>query len=103
MTAPFAGKSAEDTIAAISTPAGRGGVDAVIAGIVGVPLAPRMATRTAFRGQSGEAIDQGLALHFPAPRSYTGEDVLEFHGHGGPAVLRLLLARCTELGARLAR
>src|SRR6185295_3688092 len=51
----------------------------------------------------GEAIDQGLALLFPAPRSYTGENVLELHGHGGPAVLRLLLARCTELGARLAR
>ena len=68
-----------------------------------VPLAPRVATRATFRDASGEAIDQGLALHFPAPRSYTGEDVLELHGHGGPAVLRLLLARCTELGARLAR
>ena len=64
---------------------------------------PRIALRATFRGREGEAIDEGLALFFPAPRSYTGEDVLELHGHGGPAVLRLLLTRCTELGARLAR
>ena len=75
----------------------------VITGILGGPLVPRMATRATFRGSGGEAIDQGLALHFPAPRSYTGEDVLELQGHGGQAVLRLLLARCTALGARLAR
>ena len=50
-----------------------------------------------------EPIDEGLALYFPAPHSYTGEDVLELQGHGGPAVLQLLLKRCLELGARLAR
>jgi tRNA modification GTPase len=101
-----------DTIAAIATPPGRGGVGvvrvsgagvpAVIAGVVGHPLVPRRATVAAFRGAGGEAIDQGLALHFPSPQSYTGEHVLELHGHGGPAVLSLLLGRCVELGARLA-
>jgi tRNA modification GTPase len=79
------------------------GVPSVIAGILRGPLVPRLATRATFRGSAGEAIDQGIAVHFPAPRSYTGEDVLELHGHGGTAVLRLLLARCAELGARLAR
>ena len=62
-----------------------------------------MATVATFRDARGEPLDQGLALYFPAPHSYTGETVLELHGHGGPAVLRLLLARCVELGARLAR
>ena len=79
------------------------GVRAVLAGMLRGPLVPRMATRATFLGGAGEALDEGLAIHFPAPRSYTGEDVLELHGHGGPAVLRLLLARCIELGARLAR
>jgi len=78
-------------------------VPAVVAGIVARELAPRAATLAAFRGARGETLDQGVALYFPAPRSYTGEDVVELHGHGGPAVLRLLLARCVELGARLAR
>ena len=101
-----------DTIAAIATPPGRGGigvvrvsgpgVPVVIAGIVGRALAPRRATVAAFLGAAGEPLDQGLALHFPAPHSYTGEHVLELHGHGGPAVMKLLLARCVELGARLA-
>jgi tRNA modification GTPase len=101
-----------DTIAAIATPPGRGGVGvvrvsgaavpAIVAGVVGRELAPRTATLVTFHGTRGEALDQGLALRFPAPNSYTGEDVLELHGHGGPAVLRLLLARCVELGARLA-
>ena len=113
MTAPADRRPPPETIAAISTPPGRGGVGvirvsgpgvpAVIAGILRETLVPRLATRSTFRGNAGEAIDQGLAIHFPAPRSYTGEDVLELHGHGGPAVLRLLLTRCTELGARLAR
>ena len=66
-------------------------------------LAPRVATAATFRGASGEALDEGLALFFPAPHSYTGEAVLELHGHGGPSVLRLVLARCVELGARLAQ
>ena len=113
MNAPVARKPREDTIAAIATPAGRGGigvirvsgsgVDAVAAGMLRERLVPRMATRATFRGGAGEALDEGLAIRFPAPRSYTGEDVLELHAHGGPAVLRLLLARCLELGARLAR
>ena len=101
-----------DTIAAIATPPGRGGigvvrlsggaVPAIAAALVPRPLVPRVATLATFRGARGEPLDQGLALFFPAPGSYTGEHVLELHGHGGPAVLHLLLARCRELGARLA-
>jgi tRNA modification GTPase len=101
-----------DTIAAIATPAGRGGIGVVrVSGssvpviaqaLVERPLAPRVATLATFRGAHGETLDQGLALYFPAPHSYTGEPVLELHGHGGPAVLRLLLGRCLELGARMA-
>jgi tRNA modification GTPase len=103
---------APETIAAIATPPGRGGVgvvrvsganlDAIVRGIVGKPLEPRTATFATFRGAQGEPLDQGLALFFPAPASYTGETVLELHGHGSPVGLRLLLARCVELGARLA-
>ena len=102
-----------DTIAAIATPPGRGGVGvirvsgsavpAVIAGIVGDELMPRAARLASFRGARGEVLDRGLALHFPAPHSYTGEHVLELHAHGSPAMLRLLLARCVDLGARLAQ
>jgi tRNA modification GTPase len=113
MTSPADRKPPAETIAAISTPIGRGGigvirvsgtgVPAIVAGVLRAQPAPRVATRATFRGSEGEAIDEGIALHFPAPGSYTGEDVLELHGHGGPAVLRLLLNRCTELGARLAR
>jgi tRNA modification GTPase len=104
---------APDTIAAIATAPGRGGigivrvsgpaVDAVTQGVLGRAPAPRVATAATFRGASGEALDEGLALFFPAPHSYTGEAVLELHGHGGPSVLRLVLARCVELGARLAQ
>ena len=99
-------------IAAIATPPGRGGVGivrvsgadlaALIEGVIGAIPAPRVATVATFRDARGAPLDQGLALHFPAPGSYTGETVLELHGHGGPAVMRLLLARCVELGARLA-
>jgi tRNA modification GTPase len=102
-----------DTIAAVATPSGRGAVGvirvsgrdvpAMIGQIVDRDLAPRIATLATFRGAHGEALDQGLALYFPAPHSYTGEPVLELHGHGGAAVLQLLLSRCVELGARLAR
>ncbi len=102
-----------DTIAAIATPSGRGAVGvvrvsgpavpALIEQIVRRNLAPRIATLVAFHGAHGETLDQGLALYFPAPHSYTGEPVLELHGHGGAAVLQLVLARCVELGARLAR
>jgi tRNA modification GTPase len=101
-----------DTIAAVATPAGRGGigvirvagpsVPAVIDGVIGRALAPRHATVTVFRSEAGEPLDTGLALYFPAPHSYTGDAMLELHGHGGPAVLRVLLARCLSLGARLA-
>lgn len=104
---------ATDTIAAIATAAGRSGVGVVrvsgprakllLRSIVGRELPPRHATLAWFRDARGEAIDQGLALYFPAPNSYTGEDMLELQGHGGPVVLRLLLARCLELGARAAR
>ena len=102
-----------DTIAAIATASGRSGVGIVrcsgahvsslITAIVGRPLEPRRAVLADFRDGSGEAIDRGLALFFRAPHSYTGEDVLELHGHGGPVVLRELLGRCLELGARAAR
>ena len=100
------------TIAAIATPPGRGGVgivrvsggnlDALMAGLVGAVPAARVATVMTFRDALGAPLDQGLALYFPAPGSYTGETVFELHGHGGPAVLRLILARCVELGARIA-
>jgi tRNA modification GTPase len=100
------------TIAAVATPPGRGGIgivrvsgtdlDALIAGVAGVALTPRVATRVTFRDAHGAPLDSGLALYFPRPHSYTGEDVVEWHGHGGPGVMRLLLARCVELGARLA-
>ena len=105
--------SKPDTIAAIATAAGRSGIgvvrvsgphlESLVQGIVGKSLEPRLATLAQFRAASGEIIDQGLALFFPAPHSYTGEDVLELQGHGGPVVLREILKRCLELGARAAR
>ena len=100
------------TIAAIATPAGRGGVgivrvsganlDAIIAGVAGRSLEPRLATVVTFRDEAGAPLDSGIALLFPAPHSYTGETVLELQGHGSPEALRLVLARCVALGARLA-
>ncbi|MEP7205356.1 MAG: tRNA uridine-5-carboxymethylaminomethyl(34) synthesis GTPase MnmE [Casimicrobiaceae bacterium] len=105
-------RTATDTIAAIATPPGTGGIGvvrvtgagvaSVAAGIVGKVLVPRRATLTTFRSTHGEPLDQGIAVLFPAPHSYTGDDVLELHGHGGKAVLQLVLDRCLELGARLA-
>lgn len=96
-------------IAAIATALGRGAVGIVrvsgkdiapvIAAVCGRPLAARQATYLAFRDGGGQVIDQGLAIHFPAPHSYTGEDVLELQAHGGPVVLQLLLARCLQAGA----
>ncbi|MDQ3261419.1 MAG: tRNA uridine-5-carboxymethylaminomethyl(34) synthesis GTPase MnmE, partial [Pseudomonadota bacterium] len=101
-----------DTIAAIATAAGRAGIGVIrVSGsnlaifaqsLLGKLPAPRLATLTGFKDAHGELIDQGLALYFPAPASYTGEDVLELHGHGGNAVLRSMLQRCLELGARMA-
>jgi len=64
---------------------------------------PRRATLTRFRDENGRVIDQGIALYFPAPQSYTGEEVLELQGHGGPAVMNLLLSSCLSAGARLAQ
>ena len=96
-----------DPIVAIATAPGRGAVgmvrvsgkdlSAVISAICNKALQPRMATYLAFLDAGGEAIDKGLAIHFPAPHSYTGEDVLELQAHGGPVVLQLLLARCLQV------
>lgn len=101
-----------DTIAAIATAPGRAavgivrvsgpGVPSLIRAVIGRELTPRHAEIAEFKSQSGTPIDQGLALYFPAPRSYTGEHVLELQGHGGPVVLRLVLQRCLALGARAA-
>ena len=71
--------------------------------LLGKIPAPRYATLAKFKDANGELIDQGIVVFFPAPASYTGEDVLELHGHGGDAVLRSLLQRCLELGARMAQ
>lgn len=105
-----------DTIAAVATAPGRGGIGvvrlsgqnafAVAATISGIPaerLQPRFAQYATFRDGSGESIDEGLVLPFRGPASFTGEDVVELQGHGGPVVMDLLLARCLQLGARLAR
>src|SRR6187551_1371236 len=102
----------DQPIAAIATAPGRGAVGivrvsakdvrALIAAVCGRTLKPREATYLPFRAADGSAIDQGLAIHFPAPHSYTGEDVLELQAHGGPVVLQLLLARCLEAGASIA-
>ncbi|TCT20128.1 tRNA uridine-5-carboxymethylaminomethyl(34) synthesis GTPase MnmE [Thiobaca trueperi] len=102
-----------DTIVAVATPPGVGGVGIVrVSGplvpqiglaILGRSIAPRQASFGVFREADGDFIDEGIALLFPAPRSFTGEDVLELQGHGGPVVMDLLLRRCLELGARPAR
>ncbi len=99
----------QDPIAAIATAPGRGAVGIVrisgkniaplIAAVCGRRLSPRQATYLPFRDARGQIIDQGLAIYFPAPHSYTGEDVLELQAHGGPVVLQLLLARCLEAAA----
>jgi tRNA modification GTPase len=71
-------------------------------GILGRDLQPRQAVLSRFLDARGETLDEGIALYFPAPHSFTGEAVLELQGHGGPQVLQLVLERCLELGARLA-
>lgn len=99
-------------IVAIATPAGRGGVGVIrISGKSLVPLLqplfgkpvlePRRASYLPFRSADGSFIDQGLAIYFQAPHSYTGEDVLELQGHGGPIVLQMLLTRCLEAGQEI--
>jgi len=101
-----------DTIAAIATPAGRGGVGVLrISGpraaeiaqvLIGALPSPRRVRLSAFRDADGETIDEGLAIYFPAPHSYTGEAVVELQGHGGPVVMHALLSACVDAGARIA-
>jgi tRNA modification GTPase len=98
-------------IAAITTAPGRGAVGIVrVSGtglgefvrlLLGRDLAPRVATYLPFPDAAGQALDQGLALWFPAPHSYTGEDILELQAHGGPVLLQMLLDRCLQVGANL--
>lgn len=102
----------DSTIAAVATAPGRGGVGVVrVSGKNLLPMAqalcgktplPRVALYADFRDADGQAIDNGLLLFFAAPASFTGEDVIELQGHGGPVVMEMLLNRCLELGARLA-
>lgn len=102
-----------ETIAAIATAQGRGGVGVIrvsgfnikplVCEILGKLPVERYATYCNFLDAEGEILDQGIALYFPSPHSYTGEEVLELQGHGGPAVLHLILQRCLDLGARLAQ
>ncbi len=101
-----------DTIAAIATPPGNGGVGIIrISGTLvpeiakhlsNKPLIPRLAQYSSFIDSDGSVIDSGITLYFPAPASYTGEDILELQGHGGSVVLDMLLRRVLSLGARLA-
>ena len=70
--------------------------------LTGREVEPRRAVLRSFLAADGAVLDRGLLLYFPAPGSFTGEDVLELQGHGGPVVMQMLLARCLELGARLA-
>jgi tRNA modification GTPase len=100
-----------DPIVSVATAPGRGSVGIirvsgqnlapVIDALCGRSLLPRQATYLSFRDSRGQVIDQGLAIHFPAPHSYTGEEVLELQAHGGPTVLQLLAAGCLEAGAAL--
>jgi tRNA modification GTPase len=104
--------AAGGTIAALATPPGRGAVAivrlsgpealAITRKMTGIDPRPRRAELCAFRGVAGELVDRGLVLYFPAPRSYTGEDVVELHGHGGALVSDGVLAAVLAFGARLA-
>ncbi|MEI6484609.1 MAG: tRNA uridine-5-carboxymethylaminomethyl(34) synthesis GTPase MnmE, partial [Betaproteobacteria bacterium] len=101
----------DDPIIAIATAPGRGsvgivrisgkGLEQLVQSWLGRLLQPREASYLPFPDAQGAAIDQGLALFFPAPHSFTGEDVLEIQAHGGPVVLQLLLARCLEVAQQL--
>lgn len=101
-----------DTIVAAATPPGFGGVgivrisggdtECIARAMLGSLPEPRNATRRTFRDTAGERLDTGIALYFPAPASFTGESVLELHGHGGPVVMSMLVDAAVELGARLA-
>ncbi|WP_320165414.1 tRNA uridine-5-carboxymethylaminomethyl(34) synthesis GTPase MnmE [Methylophaga sp.] len=102
-----------DTIVAVATAPGRGGVGVVrisgkqsaeiVSAICGKLPTPRYATFTHFRSAENEVIDEGIALYFPSPASFTGEDVVELQGHGSPLVMDKLCQRAVELGARMAR
>ncbi|GAB3283665.1 tRNA uridine-5-carboxymethylaminomethyl(34) synthesis GTPase MnmE [Parahaliea aestuarii] len=102
-----------DTIVAIATAPGRGGVGivrlsgtaarAIGESLCGAPLTPRHAHFRVFRDSSGQQLDSGIGLYFPGPNSFTGEDVVELQGHGGPVILDLLVKACCAAGARLAR
>lgn len=105
--------TSQDTIVAIATAPGRGGVGVVrLSGPQALPIArtvcgnreliPRMAHFARFRDADGEVIDEGLVLYFPAPNSFTGEEVVELQGHGGPVILDLLVKACIDAGARQA-
>ena len=103
--------SSSQPIVAIATAPGRGAVGIVrvsgkniapvMAAVCGKALLPRQASYLPFRDAVGGIIDKGLAIYFPAPHSYTGEDVLELQAHGGPVVLQLLLARCLQAQPQL--
>ncbi|MCP4236549.1 MAG: tRNA uridine-5-carboxymethylaminomethyl(34) synthesis GTPase MnmE, partial [Aestuariibacter sp.] len=103
-----------DTIVAQATPPGRGGVGIIrVSGpkaldvakaLLNVELTPRVATYTGFHDANQEVIDQGIALYFKAPNSFTGEDVVEFQGHGGPVIMDMLLEAILQIkSVRLAR
>jgi len=102
-----------DTIAASASAPGKGAVGVIrvsgplvpqiAAGLLGGLPAPRQAKLSSFLGAQGETLDEGIALYFPAPRSYTGEHVLEIQGHGGVLIVDMLLQRLLELGCRMAR
>ncbi len=103
----------QDTISALATPPGRGGVGIIrLSGartadiaraMLGFDPEPRRAHYGPFLGADGQVLDEGIALWFPGPHSFTGEDVLELQGHGGPVIMDWLLERTVSLGARLAR
>ncbi|BFM50131.1 tRNA uridine-5-carboxymethylaminomethyl(34) synthesis GTPase MnmE [Marinomonas sp. THO17] len=103
----------QDTIAAQATAPGRGGVGiirlsgpyslAIAKRIIGFEPKPRYAHYGPFKQADGEQLDMGLAIYFPGPNSFTGEDVFELQGHGGPVIMDMLLSYCLSLGARLAR
>ncbi len=112
-SSPAGGEGTTDTIAAIATPPGTGGVAvlrlsgprslAIGEAVAGPAIEPRRAHFRRFRDAGGDVIDSGLLLYFPGPASFTGEDVVEFQGHGGAVVQQLLLRRILDLGARQAR
>ena len=105
--------SSQDTIAAIATPPGRGGIgiirvsgpqaDSVSQSIIGLLPEPRVAKYCRFLDDNNEVIDEGVGIYFPAPYSFTGENILELQGHGGPVIMDMLLQQVLRLGIRLAR